>query len=815
MNRNFISLLSSGVAITALMSFAPAHAQDVAADASAQAPAATAAEPVFDEIVVTATRDTRSLQDVPMSVNAVTGEQIQKLNILDTKDISRLAPGLELTNTTGRNNTTTLRGIGFDPDQGTDPTVQIYLNEAPANAQTVFTAMYDIGQIEVLRGPQGLLRGLSSPGGSITVTTRRPKFDDVEGYIQGTVSDRHAYNVQGGVTLPFNDKVSLRVAALVDGNRGNQVRNVTNGDFSRGNTQSGRITLGLRPTEDFTAYLTYQYLQSDVRQYNQVFGAASSFGGVPSGPGDIGVRDRVAVADGLNRFKNVSHIVNLNFDWDLGWANLAGVAAYQATDLNQVRDTDAGNGIPGLAVVQTTQSPFRVPTFELRLSSNNDGMFGWGLGAFYQKTTGDTISTQDAPQFFVPAPAVTGTYLPISSVATIPIHQENISFNANGRIRAGGFTLEGGLRYTIIKGVRIADVVTTSPGLPGVPAGVPGGPFVLSQDGIPAGLRNQKNKPLTGGATLTYEFSPALTGYLAYGHSYRAGSVGVALPVGISSDLIATRGEKTDNFEAGLKGSLFNRRLNFAVAGFYQTFDGFLSRFPGVFYNCANVSPGVCGVVGGNPPATPINNGTDTPAVDGGFDFNYNGDATVKGIEATIDARPTDFWDLSVNMAYVKARYKNGERLPCNDFNGDGRPDTTGNAAITGSGNVSFCELSRLSDTPNFSLSATTELRIPVEGAVEPFVRGLISYRPGVYSERRDFDYPSRTLIDLFAGVRGNDGQWELTGFVKNVLNQQRITDFLPAPQISTQLAGTVQSGYATINTTLPREFGLIASFRW
>ena len=796
MSHRFITILSSGVAAAALTSIAPAYAQQTVADAT---------QPAYNEIVVTATRDSRSLQDVPMSVNAVTNEQLQKLNILDTKDISRLAPGLELTNTTGRNNTVALRGIGFDPDQGTDPTVQIYMNEAPTDAQTVFTALYDIGQIEVLRGPQGLLRGLSSPGGSITVTTQRPKFDEVEGYIQGTVTDRHAYNVQGGVTLPFNDKVSLRVAALVDGNRGNQVRNVSNGDFSRGNTQSGRITLGLRPTENFTAYLTYQYLQSDVRQYQQVFGEGNSFGGVATGPGDISVRDRLAVGEGLNRFKNTSHFINLNMDWDLGFANLTGLASYQASDLVQERDGDPANSFPGLALQQRNNIPYRIPVFELRLASNNDGMFGWGVGAFYQKISGTTRVNQDTAQFLAPA---NGFFIPVNSRITVPVDKEVISFNANGRVRSDGFTLEGGLRYTIIKGVRVTDIVSTSPGFPAF--GID--PFTNAQSGIPADLRDQKEKPLTGGATLTYEFSAALTGYLAYGHSFRAGSVGVAVPVGVSPELIATQNEKTDNFEAGLKGSLFNRRLKFAVAAFYQTFDGFVNRFPGVYYNCPNFAPGVCGT---GPGSTPINNGIDVPAADGTFDFNYNGDATVKGIEATIDARPTDFWDLSVNMSYVKARYKSSARLPCNDFNGDGRPDMNGDTAITGTGNVSFCGLSRLTDTPNFSMTATTELRVPVEGSVEPFVRGLLSYRPAVFSETRNFQNRSRTLIDLFAGVRGNDGQWELTGFVKNVLNQQRITDFTGAPRISFTGSPSVTAGYAPINTTLPREFGLVATFRW
>ena len=165
-----------------------------------------------NEIVVTATREARSLQSVPMTVNVATGEQLQKFNIFDAKDVQQLAPGLELTNTSGRNNTTTLRGVTFDPDQGTSPAVQVYYNEIPTDAQTVYTALYDIQQIEVLRGPQGLLRGLSAPAGSITIATRRPNFDEIEGYAQATATSRAGYNVQAGVSLPFNDTLASSMA---------------------------------------------------------------------------------------------------------------------------------------------------------------------------------------------------------------------------------------------------------------------------------------------------------------------------------------------------------------------------------------------------------------------------------------------------------------------------------------------------------------------------------------------------------------------------------------------------------------------------
>ena len=240
-----LAILACGSSALAFSGHAQAEEADGSGDSST-------------DIIVTATRDSRSLQEVAMQVNVATGEQLEKLSLFDIKDISQLAPGLDLNNNDPRKNTTTLRGISFDPDQGTSPAVEVYFNEIPTDAQTVYTAMYDVAQIEVLRGPQGLLRGLSAPAGSITIATRRPDFGVTEGYAQASATDRGGVNVQGGVTLPLSDTLALRVAGLYDGNRVNHVRNLTLANKRGYNTTaSGRVTLGFQPSEAFTAYLSY------------------------------------------------------------------------------------------------------------------------------------------------------------------------------------------------------------------------------------------------------------------------------------------------------------------------------------------------------------------------------------------------------------------------------------------------------------------------------------------------------------------------------------------------------------------------------
>jgi iron complex outermembrane receptor protein len=761
---------------TAVVAPAAAWAQDSAGSDS-------------NEIIVTATREARSLQSVPMTVNVATGEQLRKFNIFDAKDVQQLAPGLELTNTSGRNNTTTLRGVTFDPDQGTSPAVQVYYNEIPADAQTVYTALYDIQQIEVLRGPQGLLRGLSAPAGSITISTRRPNFEEIEGYAQTTATSRDGYNVQAGVSLPFNDTLAIRVAGLVDGNRLNNVRNITTGERSRSRTESARITLGWRPSSDFTAYLGYQYLFADNVQNQQVVGEGNVADGVNRSGPPLDASDYAAVSDGRFRNQNESHIVNLAFDYDLGPATLSFVGAHQFSRLKADRDLDAGNAIPRYVMASTVRSPYKVDSAEVRLASNNKEGFGWGVGAFYTKQTGTVVTNQGADVFFAPVPVEFNAYLPINTLVFTPVNSQTWSFNGNLRYRSNGFSIEGGLRYSIIKSVQTTEIFLISP-VPGVSAG----PI----EGVPADLQRFTNKPLTGGVTVSYEFNPRLNIYLAYGHSYRAGSTGVAVPVGVSRDLIRTQPEKTDSFEAGLKGKLFDNRVNFTVSAFYQTLENYISRFTSIYYDSAAATPRT-----------------------GGFDFNYNGDAKIKGVEASIDGKVMDNWDLGVSASYVRARYDNA-LVPCNDYAGTGSPNQGALApAVTGPGNVSYCMTNgRLSQTPDFNLTANTEIRFSV-GEIKPFLRALVNYRPGFYADRVDYDYRSRTLLNLFAGFRTDGDRFELTAFAKNVLNQKRITNIsLGTGQFNTGAPGfpagaPYESGYRTVNVTNPREFGLTGTFRF
>ena len=733
-----------------------------------------------------------------MSINVATGEQIERLKLFDIKDVQQLAPGLELTNN-GRTNSATLRGVNFDPDQGTSPSVDLYFNEVPVDAQTAFTAIYDIDQIEVLRGPQGALRGRTAPSGAITIRTRRPNLNEIEGYIQGTATEDAGYNVQGGVSLPIvQDKIAIRASMLVDGNRLNQVRNITRGDRSRSRTQSGRLSVALQPAEGFDVNVMYQYLNSDNVNHVQLFGPGNAAIGNPA----IGLDDRLNLSEGRRRLINNSHLVTVDAKYDLGPVTLAFIGGHQETTLTQYGDSDPGNAIANFSPSQVVRSPYNVDTAELRISSNNEGFFNWSAGVFHTTQSGNV--TVENPSTFIEG--TQGDPIPSRAEVSylslfIPTQGKTWAFAGSVRLQpTDQLTFEAAGRYTMNDGRQFATI-----DIPGL------GP-------IPLVDFESKERPFTGSATLTYEFNRDLTVYAAYGRSFRGATAGVGTPQNISEDLAISKPERSDNFEVGFKSAFLDRRISLDVSAFYQKFDNYISRFTGIQTDQGlNLDfTGPNGVPDGIPDGFFV--GPPDGIIDGSSDYNYNGDATVKGVEATIAGRPTDNWDFSVSMSYVKARYKNA-LLPCTTLDPvTGQPVIIPNPAFGGVNNVSFCNRSsRLADTPDFSLTANSEVRFG-SGPMQPFIRGLINYRPSVYSEQQQFRYPARTLINLFVGLRGEENKWEISAFARNLLNQKRITNISVN---NSQFTATndpdivYDSGYRTVNVTNPREFGISGSFRF
>lgn len=795
--------MSSHIIRMSLLGCASALALSCPVTAFAQDAGESAETAEEQVIIVNATRREQELIDAPVAVDIVSGDDIADLNLFDIKEIQNIVPGLTLENTDGRSNIATLRGISFNPDSGSSDAVQVYFNEIDVDANTFFGAIYDIGQIEVLRGPQGLFRGGVTPAGAIVVGTARPDLSEVTGYAQAAFTDQQGRNVQGAVSLPLvQDSLAIRIAMLYDHNRGGQVRNI-DGRHSSNDTMSARLSLAWEPSSDFRADLVYQYVNSEYRPFRAVFGpgnqpSPNAFFPLRSGPA-ISIADRLAVSEGDLAFKNNTHIVTLNSSYDFDWGQLVFNGGYQSTRLDQIRDQDEGNSVPGHTLNQRVQTPYDLWSAEVRIQSKPDARLSWALSGNYDHSVFDSVLVTQRNDFLVTDPfgnifpGMTGPgpvppqifFVPVDVFVTLPIKSEGFSLSGTvGYEIFDGLTITGGLRQTWGKTTRNQQLV--------IPA------FGISTS-TPSTV---KPSALTGGASISWEINPDLSVYANYGRSFRPGVAATGVTAPLDPSLLITPDETSDGFEIGFKSNLFNRMVTLNVAAFYQKFSNYVDFAPSLTTN----SSGIAGQV------------DDATAPLPTF-----GDAISKGVEMQLSISPSDNFDLNLNAAYADAHYDNA-LVYCNDYNGDGRPDAIGTPSVPGTAQIARCARNdRISEVPKFSMSANSELRIPV-GNVTPFVRGLVSYRPGFTSEVNNFTFRDFTKLDLFIGLRGPDDRWEINVFAKNLLDQTRLLNVSQGNfQVSTnalpglEAFGTrpFDSGYRTGTISSPREFGITTRFTW
>ncbi len=247
----------------------------LATHASAQAVVATSEAPALEEIVITARRKSELLQDVPQTVTPVTAADIQNFNLQTMSDIGQVVPGLQIAGSGNRSlDVNTFRGVSFQPQTGTQNTLGFYINDTFVTNNFVTTSIFDIGQIELLSGPQGTLRGEPAPSGSLTITTHKADLEQWGGYGTVTQETYGQTNGNAAINVPIiKGKLALRLAGLIDDNALDGVNSINSSvqPFSR--TSAGRASLRFEPIDSIEGNLMYQKSYWQQGQYPQVQGA--------------------------------------------------------------------------------------------------------------------------------------------------------------------------------------------------------------------------------------------------------------------------------------------------------------------------------------------------------------------------------------------------------------------------------------------------------------------------------------------------------------------------------------------------------------
>ncbi|MBS0612224.1 MAG: TonB-dependent receptor [Proteobacteria bacterium] len=176
---------------------------------------AETAPATLEEVIVTAQRREQKLQDVPIAVQVMSADQIQKVAAENLAQMDRYVPGLVVSGDSPTQPHYQLRGIGAsDFGVGTDPAVGVYVDGVyAARSGASFLAFNDIERIEVLRGPQGTLFGRSSAAGAISIVTRKPS-DTLEGSVDLRFGNEGKRRAEGMFNLPLAAGVALRLNAV-------------------------------------------------------------------------------------------------------------------------------------------------------------------------------------------------------------------------------------------------------------------------------------------------------------------------------------------------------------------------------------------------------------------------------------------------------------------------------------------------------------------------------------------------------------------------------------------------------------------------
>ena len=773
----------------------PAMAQNTPANEEAIADVET--------IVVQARRRVESVQEVPLVVNVVDSESIDKLNVRDGTEVQSLVPGLQLRNeANGIGASGQVRGVQFDITASVDPTVAFYLNDAYIDAGSVLQGMYDIGQVEVLRGPQGTLRGKASPSGSITFTTKKPVLDQAGVVGQATISDTGTYNVNGAFNVPIvKDILGIRVAGLYEESEANRVHSIdpdANLDDPYTKTQSIRVSALFKPTDWLSLEGMYQVMDRESAFYSQYASYSLANSSAPASAVLIRPRDRQSIQETASTTDQRFEVFNWRGELSFAGQKLIYQGSQTELTFKAVGNSDAANFFNGRDFFQTTNTRSTLKTHEIQLQNEDKlfGMFDYVVG--YYNT--DQVS-----------PSNLTLETPIAAFGNIVfVNRTPVSTSGNTKEEAyfGNVTMFLGDSTEISGGLRWLDIETPARTITIGTAVRPAGPAV-------------NDEKLIYTASIKHKITPDIMVYASTGTSRRPGPTLVNPGIIISSPRInsfmALKSENSTSYEVGVKSSWLDDRLTLNLTAYHQKFDNYPYKITTpVFYQGFNFVP----------PATL------SPVVQSGAQFGASVPLTVKGVEAEIGYRFSDNFNVGAMLSYSDGKIKNG-LIPCNDLNGDGVPDTTSTTptlaqiqAAYGSNFIGQCSVTQRSSIQSpFSAVVQAEYTRPVSGDVNMFARGLFTYNGNSLVEPTNAfdDLNGYGLLNLFVGFRDEDAGWEITFYGKNVTNTVEATRFDPPavtsyqalqpPTFQTTAGATSTSTYSNINTTAPREFGINLRF--
>ena len=566
MVQSLISLKKSrSLMFAAIAGAFPLHAavaQETAPVAEAKAPAGQ-----LETVIVTAQRRSENIKDVPMAITTLKGDKLDTL-VAGGQDIRFLAgraPSLNVESDYGRSFPRFyIRGQGnTDFDLNASQPVGLVVDDVVQESPMLKGfPVFDVDQIEVLRGPQGTLFGRNSPAGVIKFDSAKPVFKN-EGYVNVGFGNYGAKLLEGAINVPFNDTVAARLS-LQSQNRDDRVHNprpTGTKDFEGYKDNAGRLQVLVAPSKEFSALFNLHvrdlnntaplFRANILKQGTNELVDGFDYGSYPS--------------DGVNKQTLKTKGGSMRLKWNLDGVTLHSITGYETADFYSRADVDGGYGAvyappmgPGYIpfVVETADllPKHRQTTQEFRAESNVAGPLQWIGGLFYFKESMqiDSISFDS----LAPGNPQNSAYASQTQDTKSWAAFGSLNYTVSDKLK-----LRGGLRYTNDKKdftAKRVEATTAS--------------HALNSD------TNNVSWDLSGTYALdrdTNLFARIATGYRAPSFQGRLFSLA-------DQPSFATA-EKVLSYEAGVKQDMFDRRARISASVFqYRVKDKQLTAGSGV-----------------------------------------------------------------------------------------------------------------------------------------------------------------------------------------------------------------------------------------
>ena len=729
------------------------------------------------EIVVTAQRREENLQRVPVAVTVASGAALENLQVVKPAELIFVAPSLQQQTTVGEIGATnfSIRGVGSAVfGNAIESSVGTVLDDVTlARPQLGITQFFDLNNIQILRGPQGMLFGKNASAGLVSINTNRPQigetsvdFYDSTGF-DDTVGAALVEEANATVNLPISSVAAARVSAF----------GVRNGSFidyagtAPNNTAlteyGGRVKLLWDPNAELEIYLAGDY----VTAHGLGDGVFTSRYNAPGGvmqflQGEYGIvasPTNLRIADGATSFHNVAtggEQANVKYTFASGYS-FTNILAYRFyrddfnNDFDQTPFSFADTFGSGRNIAQTSE--------ELRFTSPNDGRFIYQVGLYYLNLRFPGLFIQGVnlePLYPPPPPGETtagsNRYYALSS-------QSKAAFGQGEFKIVDGLSALFGARYTL-DGTHVQNTYNEIGYI--IPTVMPG---VVSND--------VRTNNFSFKAGLNYQITPDVFAYAQYARGYKG-------PAFDQTSLMATKPEIPHSAEVGIKSTLLDQRLSVNLALYHTIFDDFEAQ---AFY----VPPG------GNI---------------GEFTTVNAGKLRVQGVEADLRLIAARGLTFSGGFAFNDGVYTSFVGAPCYP----GQPTGTTGRNVCLPNDATDVSGGRLANAPRFTANLAGEYEAALSSDYKLFIGANIYERSSLnFSVDGDpkTDEGGIALVGAHVGLRSADGRWEVSAFGRNLFDRRFATFITPNP-LGTVVGDVSKGGdyYQTFGSESFRTAGISVS---